>query len=152
MLYGTIFKQGLVIKMLVAVILGNRLNDDGSITEIMETRLKSALKINGLFSPEYIIVSGGVANVKAGVSEAQTMGDYLIARGVPSDKIVLEDKSLTTKQNAEFSLPICAKLNATELLLCTSLEHMSRKHLNPIKLFQKELTKYPDIKLSIFSE
>ena len=138
--------------MLVAVVLGNRLNDDGSITDTMESRLKSALKLNEKFCPDYIIVSGGVANEKAGISEAQTMRDYLVERGVPSSKIVLEDKSLTTKQNAEFSVPICVMLNASELLLCTSLEHMTRSFLNPIKLFQKELIRYPNIKLSIFSE
>ena len=138
--------------MLVAVILGNRLNDDGSITDIMERRLKSALKIHELFSPDYIVVSGGVANAKAGVSEAQTMCDYLVKRGIPASKIVLEDKSLTTRQNAEFSVPICATLHATELLLCTTPEHMSRRFDNPIKLFQKELTRYPGVKLSIYSE
>ena len=138
--------------MLVAVILGNRLNDDGSITDIMERRLNSALKINGLFLPDYIVVSGGVANLNAGVSEAQVMRDYLVERGVPSDKIVMEDKSLSTKQNAEFSVPMCAELCATEILLCTSIEHMSRGFLNPIKLFQKELANYPNIKLSTFSE
>ena len=138
--------------MLVAVILGNRLNDDGSYTDIMESRLKSALKLNALFCPDYIIVSGGVANAKAGVSEAQVMRNYLVAHGIPSDKILLEDQSLTTKQNAEFSVPLCTQLGATELLLCTSLEHMSRGFLNPIKLFQKELAKHPSIKLSVFSE
>ena len=138
--------------MLVAVILGNRLNDDGSITKIMEGRLQSALKINELFHPEYFIVSGGVANEKAGVSEAQTMKDYLVKRGIQVDKILVEDNSMTTKQNAEFSVPMCAKLGATKLLLCTSLEHMSRNFLNPIKLFQKELTKYPNIELMAFSE
>lgn len=138
--------------MLVAVILGNRLNDDGSITDIMECRLKSALEINQLFKPQFIVVSGGVANEKAGISEAETMRDYLVKCGIASDKIVMEDQSLTTKQNAEFSVPICAKLGATEILLCTSLEHMSRNFLNPIKLFQKELAAYSNIKLSAFSK
>ena len=138
--------------MLVAVILGNRLNDDGSITDIMESRLQAALKINTLFCPDFIIVSGGIANAEAGISEAQTMRDYLIAHSISADKIVLEDKSLSTKQNAEFSVPMCAKIGATEILLCTSLEHMSRGFLNPIKLFQKALSQYPHIKLSVFSE
>ena len=138
--------------MLVAVVLGNRLNDDGSITDIMEKRLNTALKLNKLFSPDYIIVSGGTANEKAGISEAHTMREYMVAHGISEDKVIMEDKSLTTKQNAEFSVPMCAKLNATQILLCTSLEHMSRNFLNPIKLFQKELAKYPDIKLIAFSE
>ena len=138
--------------MLVAVILGNRLNNDGSITDIMERRLKSALKINELFAPDYIVVSGGVANATAGISEAQVMRNYLVQRGVPSDKIVLEDMSLTTAQNAEFSVPMCASLGATQLLLCTSLDHLSRNFLNPIKLFENVLADYPEITLSVFGE
>lgn len=138
--------------MLVAVILGNRLNDNGSITSIMESRLQSAIKIDKLFQPDKIIVSGGVANKVAQISEAQTMYDYLIAHGVAADKIVKEDSSMTTKQNAEYSVPIAAELGATEILLCTSVEHMSRSFLNPIRLFQKVLKGYPQIKLSIFSE
>ena len=138
--------------MVVAVILGNRLNDDGTMTDILKRRLQSALKLNGLFHPDYIVVSGGVANEKACVSEAQKMRDYLVEQGMESDRILLEDRSLTTKQNAEYSVPMCVKLCATEVILCTSLEHMSRNFLNPIKLFQKELAAFPNIKLSAFSE
>ena len=138
--------------MLVAVILGNRLNDDGSMSEILQKRLATTLKLNKLFSPSKIIVSGGVANPKAGVSEAQVMRDYLVSQGIESDKIVLEDRSLTTKQNADFSVPIAAKLQATEILLCTSIEHMGRKFLNPIQLFCQNLQNFDGIKLSVYSE
>ena len=138
--------------MLVAVVLGNRLNDDGSISEILESRLNSALKLDKLFCPNYIIVCGGVANPMAQVSEAQKMRDYLVAHGIPSDKILMEDQSLSTKQNAEFAVPMCVELNATQVVMCTSLMHMSRNYLNPIKLFQKELSRYPNIKLAVFSE
>ena len=138
--------------MLVAVILGNRLNDDGSMSEILKKRLAATLRLNKLFEPSKIIVSGGVANPAAGVSEAQVMRDYLVSQGVESDKIVVEDKSMTTKQNAEFSVPIAANLGATEILLCTSIEHMGRKFLNPIRLFLKELQNFDGISLSVYSE
>ena len=138
--------------MLVAVVLGNRLNDDGSMSEIMKKRLEMALKLNKLFEPSKIIVSGGVANPVAGVSEAQVMHDYLVQNGIEADKIVLEDKSMTTQQNAEFSTPIAKNLGATQLLVCTSIEHMGRKLLNPIRLFEKELQRFDGIKLSIYSE
>ena len=138
--------------MLVAIILGNRLNDDGSMSKIMKKRMNSALKLNKLFAPSKIIVSGGVANAVAGVSEAQVMRDYLVINGVESDKIIIEDKSMTTKQNAEFSVPIAAKLGSTQILLCTSTEHMGRKFLNPIRLFDKQLQRFSGISLSVFSE
>ena len=138
--------------MLVAIILGNRLNDDGSMSEILKKRLEATLRLNKAFSPSKIIVSGGVANPKAGLSEAQVMRDYLVEQGVESDKIVLEDNSMTTKQNAEFSVPTAAQLNATEIILCTSTEHMGRKFLNPIRLFSNQLEKFPEINLRVYSE
>ena len=133
--------------MLVAVVLGNRLNDDGSISETMRKRLELALEIENTLCPSKFILSGGLANVAAGCTEAAVMYEWLVKRGVDSDKLVLEDKSLSTKQNAKFSVPIAAELTATQLLLCTTPEHMNRKFLNPIKLFSKQLRKHPDVVL-----
>lgn len=138
--------------MLVAVVLGNRINDDGGMSEIMRKRLRTALKVYGLFSPDKIVLSGGIANKKVDKSEASMMCDYLVAHGVSRDILILEDKSLTTKQNAEFTVPIVVGLQATELLLCTSIEHASRSYLNPIKLFSKQLERYRQIELSVFCE
>ena len=137
--------------MLVAVVLGNRINDDGSMSALMLKRLEMTLKLYKTFAPTKIILSGGAANPKVDLSEAQMMYDYLVANGIPADVLVLEDKSWTTKQNAEFSVPIAVQMGATELLLCTSIEHMSRPRLNPIKLFQKQLA-HTQIKLSAYCE
>lgn len=138
--------------MLVAVILGNRLNDDGSMSPILLKRLQMAIRINSAFSPDKIILSGGVANEKAGKSEAQVMQDYLVQNGIDADKIILEANSLSTKQNAQFSVPIAIEQGATEIMVCSSNYHISRKILNPIKLFEKALANYPNIKLSAFCQ
>jgi len=138
--------------MLVAVILGNRINDDGSMSEIMLKRLQTAIYVYKTFAPDKIILSGGVANSKVNMSESQMMYDYLAENGVPCEILVQEDKSLTTKQNAEFSVPIAAKSGATKLLVCTSTEHMKRSYLNPIKLFENQLSNYPHIALSAYCE
>ncbi len=133
--------------MLIAVVLGNRLNDDGSITDIMRERINLIIEVEKKLSPKIIILSGGVANPRAGKSEAQAMFEKLCEQGVDANKLVREDKSMTTKQNAKFSVPIAQKLGGTEILLCTTPEHMNRKFLNPIKLFQTQLRKYDGIKL-----
>ena len=138
--------------MLVAVVLGNRINDDGSMSDLMLRRLKMTIKVYKSFSPAKIILSGGVANRKVDISEAQMMKDYLVANGVPQELLLLEENSLTTKQNAEFSVPMVAETGATELLLLTSTEHMNRSYLNPIKLFQKQLLTYPNIKFSAYCQ
>ena len=136
--------------MLVAVVLGNRINDDGSMSALMSARLKAALKAIEKFNPDKIILSGGAANDKVNVSEAEMMFEYLTSMGVAAEKLVTEDKSMTTKQNAEFSVPIALSLGATELLLITSPEHMCRKFYNPIRLFKKELSQYSAIALKTY--
>lgn len=138
--------------MHVLVVLGNRMNDDGTMTELSVKRLNAAMRFAAAFGVDKIILSGGVANKKANRSEAAAMREYLLANGIAADRLVCEDKSLTTEENAEYSVPIAAKLGATEITVITSNEHMSRNFLNPIKLFEKELRNYPDIKLSAYSE
>lgn len=125
--------------MLVAVVLGNRLNDDGSCSEIMKLRLNLALEVYKVIRPDKIILSGGVANPIAAKSEAQVMYDWLVSNGVDGGKLILEDKSLTTKQNAKFSVPIALELGADEIVVCTTPEHMNRMFLNPVRLFKSRL-------------
>lgn len=128
--------------MVVAVILGNRLNDDGSFSDIMKTRMNLALKLFAEEKPDYIIVSGGIANPKAGVAEGQKMYEYLVENGIPEDKLIKETESMTTKENAKYSVPMAISLQAKRLILCTSQEHMNRFYLNPYKLFLKAKKKF----------
>ncbi len=139
--------------MKVFVLLGNRMRDDGSLSDLMKLRLELAVKYYFENKPDYIIVSGGIANPIAGVAEADKMEEYLLDSGVPSSAIIKEDKSLTTKQNAEFSCPKAKELGADTLVLCTSKEHMNRWYLNPVKLFKRYLKKYDanDIKLETYT-
>ena len=137
--------------MHVLVVLGNRMNDDGTMTGLSVKRLNAAMRFAAAFGVDKIILSGGVAN-KANRSEASAMREYLVDNDVAEDKLICEEQSTTTEENAEYSVPIAAKLGATEITVITSNEHMSRNFLNPIKLFEKELRNYPDIKLSAYSE
>ena len=65
-------------KKTVVIVLGNRLNDDGSITKIQEERLKMALELEEMFHPDYFILSGGLANPIPQLTEAEAMYNYLV--------------------------------------------------------------------------
>ena len=125
--------------MLVAVVLGNRMNDDSTPTELMLKRMQLTLEMYVKFNPDKIILSGGLANKKAGITEAQFMCQYLVEKGLPANILVEENNSLTTAQNAEFSVPMALEMGADDIVVVTSAEHMSRPILNPLKLFQKQL-------------
>ena len=111
-------------RKIVAIILGNRLNDDGTITKIQEDRLLMALEIEELFKPDYFILSGGVANPLAKISEAEAMYNYLLNKGIDKNKLIKEDKSYSTVENALYSIPIAKELGAKTIILSTSLYHL----------------------------
>ena len=125
--------------MKVAIILGNRINDDRSLSKFMIERLEMGIKVNEQFSPDYIIVSGGVANPIAGISEAKAMYDYLTNKGIDGNKIIIEDKSMTTKENALYSIPIAKELKATQIIVVTSIDHYAFRSYNVIELFHNAL-------------
>ena len=64
--------------MRVGIILGYRLNDDGTRTARLDKRCDLAIKYHKLHGLDKLIVSGGVANPYTTISEAQAMEDYLV--------------------------------------------------------------------------
>lgn len=127
--------------MEVAIVLGNRMNDDGSLSEIMKTRLALTLRLIAEHSPDKIILSGGPANPKANVTEAEAMERFLVDNGVDKSILIKEERSLTTKQNAKFSVPLAVAFKPEKIWLCSSREHVERKYLNPVNIFNRKLKK-----------
>lgn len=127
------------VPMKIAVVLGNRLNDDGTISAVLKSRLDLAWNVWTDFCPDKMILSGGIANPKTGHSEASQMYRYLVDKGVPKDILLLEDRSVSTWQNAKFSVQIAKGFHADILMVVTSSDHLTRWYLNPIKLFTKEI-------------
>jgi uncharacterized SAM-binding protein YcdF (DUF218 family) len=73
--------------------------------EDVERRADEALKLwrEGLF--RWSIVSGGVTP-GADLTECAVIKSEMVARGIPSDKILEEHRSTNTGENVIFSLPI----------------------------------------------
>lgn len=124
---------------IVVIVLGNRLNDDGSITKIQEERLLMALELDKLFNPVSFILSGGVANKKAVLSEAEAMYNYLIDKGINKDRLIIEKDSLTTVQNAKFSIPLVKQLNPDIVIVCSSPYHFADSQYKAMESFVNEL-------------
>ena len=126
--------------MKVVIVLGYKLNDDASMDDLLKKRLNLCLKLINEESDDIIIVSGGCPTPPGlDVSEADVMAEYLINNNVDKNMIIKEDKSLTTEENALYSVPIAKKLGAKKITVITTLDHMSRNFLNPVRLFAEQL-------------
>lgn len=85
---------------------------------VTAARLEKRLKIP-------VIVSGG-AVFKDSRPEAPVMKRFLTDLGVPANRIIVEDKSRDTMENAKYSKGICAKHVYKKIILLTSSYHMKR--------------------------
>lgn len=128
--------------MIVVITLGNRLKDDGTMSKAMLYRLKLTEQVIKAVAPNKVILSGGIANDKTDVAESTAMRNWLIAQGVDAEILIEENKSMTTKENALFSVPIALSAIPTAIILITDPKHMHRAYLNPKKLFAKQLKEY----------
>ena len=74
-----------------------------------------------------LVMSGGQGPDEP-VSEARAMADYAIARGVPSERILLEDRSTTTRTNITCTRDLLAERGMVDpqVLLVTSSFHAVR--------------------------
>lgn len=100
---------------------------DGKVPSMLKLRLDKTVEYHGKNPDAMIIVSGGRGN-ETKPSEAEVMKEYLIAKGIPDNKIIKEDKSRTTVENFRFSADILNKIgnkNRTVALI-TNIFHIYR--------------------------
>jgi uncharacterized SAM-binding protein YcdF (DUF218 family) len=122
----------------VIVVLGGGVRDEaedlsgkgiptGDLLERLVTaaRLEKRLKIP-------VIVSGG-AVFKDSRPEAPVMKRILVDLGVPASRVIIEDKSRDTMENAQYTREICAGHGYKKIILLTSSYHMKRSE----KAFRK---------------
>ena len=140
--------------MTVAIVLGNWLNNDGSISKLLEKRLLMAKELYFNKEVDKLIVSGGIANKIPGISEAEVMAKHLIADGVKEEDIIIENNSKTTTENAMFSVPIAKKRGAKRIIVVSTVEHFTIYSFNVLKIFRRAIDEFydEDIRLMVYTD
>lgn len=91
-------------------VLGYELNDNGTMQDELTGRLELALKCAEQYPNAYVICTGGgTARNNHSVTEAGLMGDWMLRHGLDSRRLIIEDKSRTTAENARNSYDILLK-------------------------------------------
>jgi uncharacterized SAM-binding protein YcdF (DUF218 family) len=104
----------------VLIVLGGSALEDGIIGQSSYWRSVYALRAYRQSPFARVIVSGG-----GPFHPADSMRDFLVASGVPSDRITVEDRSVSTRENAVYTKQLLTGDNRRFVLL-TSDYHMSR--------------------------
>lgn len=89
------------------IILGCCIRDDGTLTPILRGRADAAIKFEreqyAATKKHAKFVPSGGQGADEVISESEAMKRYLMEQGYPAEQIVMEDKSVNTNQNIEFS-------------------------------------------------
>ena len=120
MMIGTIVANLIVLRRVpdrdrdFLIVLGCGIRRDGTPTPLLKGRLDLALdfyhrQIAETGKIPRFVVSGGQGPDEPR-SEAAAMGEYLLSRGVPGDRILTEDRSRDTAENMGFSARIIRSL------------------------------------------
>lgn len=91
-------------------------------------RTEQGLKLFKEGYGKYIIVSGGKGNGED-ISEAEAMKIYLISKGIDSSKVILEDKSASTRANLINSKEIMDKRKFKTAIIVSNKYHLKRASL-----------------------
>ena len=117
---------------LCIVVLGFQLNPDGTMKEELVERLTAALNSAKKYPRAYVVCTGGgTASENESASEAGEMAKWLAENGIDPARIIVEDNSLTTAQNAMFSIDILSEKypQVTKLAIVSSDYHIATGNL-----------------------
>ena len=124
---------------LCIVALGFQLDPDGTMKPELIERLKVVLNSAKKY-PDALIVctGGGTAAENKSATESGEMAKWLIENGIDEERIIVEDKSLTTAQNAIYTYDILTEKypQVTDIAIVSSDYHIATGTL----LFDAECT------------
>ena len=110
----------------MAIVLGNRVDANGSLSPVLRGRVDRALALYRQGRVARIMVSGGMGLQAGRYPEGLAMKQYLVARGVPADRIVEDNHGENTYLTAKDFLPVADSLQVHSVIVVSSFYHITR--------------------------
>ena len=106
----------------VALILGNKVNHDGSLSERLQSRLDKSIELYEQQYYDKIIVSGGLG--REGHDEAVVMKDYLLKNGIRQEHVIVDSEGLNTYKSSLNTDSIMIANNWNSVLVISNYYHI----------------------------
>ena len=111
----------------VAVVLGSKVNPDGTPSPRLAARLGRALELYEDGWTPRILVSGGTG--VEGVPEGTAMKQWLVARGVPETAVIVDDLGVDTGATARNTAVLMRARGLRSVIVVSQYFHISRTRL-----------------------
>lgn len=115
----------------VAVVLGNKVNEDGTLSERLQKRLECGLEVYRQGRVKMLLVSGGLG--REGHYEGDKMRDFLLQQGVPDSCVLVDNYGNNTLATVDNTLRLKDSLHFNSVLIVSQYFHITRTKM----LFRK---------------
>ncbi|WP_336963907.1 YdcF family protein [Chryseobacterium contaminans] len=140
----------------LAVVFGNKVNEDGSLSSRLQARLDKSIELYQKNQIKEILVSGGLG--KEGYWEGTEMKKYLIKNKIPADKVLVDNLGDNTEKTVINTLKIADSMKYNRIISVSQFYHQSRikklfreHHFNNIETSSPEYWELRDF-YSVFRE
>jgi len=108
----------------IAIILGNKVNEDGTLSARLEKRLETGIELYKNHRVKNILVSGGLG--KEGFYEGDKMKEFLISNAIPDSVIFVDNYGNNTRLTVENSLKFQQKYKFKSIIVVSQYFHVTR--------------------------
>jgi len=115
----------------IAVVLGNKVNEDGTLSDRLEKRMECGLDLYRSGRVKKILVSGGLG--KEGFFEGDKMKEYLIKNKVPDSVVTVDNYGNNTLATVKNTLKLQDSLEFKSIIVVSQYFHLTRTKM----LFRK---------------
>ena len=115
----------------VAVILGSKVNEDGTLSKRLQARLACGDSLYKSGQVKHILISGGLG--KEGFYEGTKMRDYLVQRGIPDSGIAVDNMGSNTGATVANTFRLKDSLHFRSVIVVSQFFHVTRTKM----LFRK---------------
>jgi len=111
----------------IALVLGNKVELDGTPSPRLRARLDRTVELyrEGYFPT--VIASGGIG--VEGFDEALVMKNYLVAQGIPEDRVIVDNSGANTFMSAKATRDLMTQRQLTRVMVISQYYHLPRSRL-----------------------
>ncbi|MFL9835254.1 YdcF family protein [Chryseobacterium terrae] len=108
----------------IAIILGNKVNEDGTLSTRLEKRLETGIELYENHRIKKILVSGGLG--KEGFYEGDKMKEFLVSKGIPDSLIMVDNHGDNTRLTVQNTLKLKSKIKFSTVIVVSQYFHVTR--------------------------
>ncbi len=107
-----------------AIVFGCRFYADGRLSAALEDRVRTGVALYQQGLVQFLVMTGGPGN--GTVHETQAMRQFAISKGVPAERVIIDEDGWDTERSVANTVPLCEAFGLTRVIAVSHDFHLPR--------------------------